>query len=357
MLQRIAAPLVCVWLFTLGCQAQAPEKQAGPGAAGSTVSSGEGAAAVARIGDATITLGELDQWIKDDLFERQTSGRNPVKLYDVRKAALDQMIATRVLEAEAARRNLSVDDLLKAEVEALGEVSDDEVAQFYQDKVAQMDGQTLEQMGPRIRDYLGQVRTQQVAERLVADAQVTVLLERPRVDVAADGPSKGPADAGVTIIEFSDFQCPFCSRALPVLNELMTRYPTQVRVVYRHMPLDRIHPRARAAAEAAACADDQDRFWAFHDLLFANSKTLGDEDLKRFAGEAGLDVAAWEQCVSDGKYKAKVEADIEAARSIGVTGTPAFVINGVLFTGARPVEEFVPLIEAELKRKPSGEAS
>ena len=356
MRERIIAPLAGVFFFMLGCQAQVEQIPA-PAASDTAAASGEGATPVARIGDTTITLDELDQWIKDDLFERQTSGGNPAKLFDLRRPALDQMIATRVLEMEAEQRNLAVDEVIAAEVAALGEVSDEEVAKFYADQIDQMGGQTLEQIGPRIRDYLGQLRTQGVAERLVEKANVTILLDRPKVEVAADGPSKGPADAAVTIIEFSDFQCPFCSRALPVLDELMKRYPNDVRVVYRHMPLDRIHPRSRAAAEASMCAEDQDGFWAFHDLLFANSKTLGDEDLKRFAAEANLDVAAWEACVSGGKFKSKVEADAEAAREIGITGTPAFVINGVLLTGARPVEEFVPLIEAALEQKKSGESS
>jgi len=356
MFRRIIAPMACALLFTLGCQAQV-EKSKPPTASATPAASGEGATPVARIGDVTITLDELDQWIKDDLFDRQTSGRNPAKLFDVRRPALDQMVAQRVLDMEAERRKLAVDEVIAAEIAALGEVSDDEVAQFYADQIDQMGGQTLEQIGPRIREYLGQIRTQSVAEGLVKNANVTILLERPKVQVAADGPAKGPADAAVTIIEFSDFQCPLCSRALPVLDELMKRYPNDLRIVYRHMPLDRIHPRSRAAAEASLCAEEQNGFWAFHDLLFANPKTLEDEDLKRFAAEAKLDVAAWEECVSGGKFKSKVEADVEAARGIGVTGTPAFVINGVLLSGARPVEDFVPVIEAALKEQKGGESS
>jgi protein-disulfide isomerase len=356
MFRRIFAPMACALLFTLGCQAQVEGSKA-PAASDPPAASGEGSTPVARIGDVTITLDELDEWIKNDLFDRQTAGRNPAKLFDVRRPALDQLIAQRVLDREAERRNLAVDEVIAAEVAALGEVSDEEVAQFYADQVDQMGGQTLEQIGPRIREYLGQVRTQSVAERLVENAGVTILLERPKVQVAADGPSKGPADAAVTIIEFSDFQCPFCSRAVPILDDLMKRYPNDVRIVYRHMPLDQIHPRSRAAAEASMCAEEQNGFWAFHDLLFANAKTLEDEDLKRFAAEANLDVPAWEECVSSGKFKSKVDADVEAARGIGVTGTPAFVINGVLLSGARPVEEFVPVIEAALKQEKEGESS
>jgi hypothetical protein len=205
MFSRVLAPLACVLVFTLGCQAK--EKD--------TI--------VARFGDETVTLTELDTWIKDDLFTRQTSGSNPAKLYDLRSQSLDQLITQRILSAEAARRNLTKEELIDAEVAAMGEISDEEVARFYEERIDQMRGQSLEEIAPGIRDYLMRLRAQEVVEKIVNDASVDLLLERPRVDVAADGPSKGPANASVTIIEFSDFQCPFCSRALPVIEEVMAR--------------------------------------------------------------------------------------------------------------------------------------
>jgi protein-disulfide isomerase len=339
MFSRVLAPLACVLVFTLGCQAK--EKD--------TI--------VARFGDETVTLTELDAWIKDDLFTRQTSGSNPAKLYDLRNQSLDQLITQRILSAEAARRNLAEEELIDAEVAAMGEISDEEVARFYEERSDQMGGQSLEEVAPRIRDYLKRLRAQEVVEKIMNDVGVDLLLERPRVDVAADGPSKGPANASVTIIEFSDFQCPFCSRVLPVIEEVMARYPDEVRFVYRHLPLDRIHERARIAAEASLCAHDQDQFWAYHDLLFANTGALGDENLKRFAEELNLDVAAWEQCMAERRFAEKIDADIEAASSIGITGTPAFTINGTMLSGAKPVEEFVSVIESELERLKAPESS
>jgi protein-disulfide isomerase len=356
MVLRIAAPLASVLILILGCQA--PDTGASGSASSlAAVSAGgeEAGTVVAQIGDDAITLGALDQWIKDDLFDRQSGDNNPAKLFDMRRPALDELILERVLEAEAARRNTSVDVVIEADIEARGEITDEEVSEFFAENQEQMGDQELEQIAPRIREYLGQVRGQEVAEALVAVAGVSILLDRPRVEIAGDGPSKGPADATVTIVEFSDFQCPFCSRAIPVVTELLERYPQDVRIVYRHLPLDRIHPRARAAAEASLCADAQDQFWPYHDLLFANSRTLGEEDLKRFAGEANLDVPAFEKCMTDGTFKAKVDEDVEAARAAGITGTPAFIVNGVVLSGAKPVEEFVPLIEAELERAKAAE--
>ena len=351
MLSRVLAPLACVFVFTSGCQAT----DRGSPASGAATS--EEDAIVARFGDETVTLTELDAWIKNDLFERQTSGGNLIKVYDLRNQSLDQMIIEGIISAEAAQRNLTEEEFIDAEVAAMGEVSDEEVAQFYQERIDQMRDQPLEEVAPRIRDYLTQFRAQQVAEKLLNEADVARFLAPPRVDVDADGPSKGPANASVTIIEFSDFQCPFCSRALPVIEELMARYPDDVRLVYRHLPLDRIHSRARITAEASLCAHDQDQFWAYHDLLFANPGAFGDEDLKRFAEELNLDVAAWEQCLAERKFAAEIDADIEAARSVGITGTPAFIINGVILSGAKPVEDFVSVIESELERTKTPESS
>jgi protein-disulfide isomerase len=174
--------------------------------------------------------------------------------------------------------------------------------------------------------------------------------------VAAEGPSLGPAGAPVTIVEFSDFQCPYCARAGGIAKEIQQRYPSQVHFVYRHLPLERIHPNARGAAEASACADAQGRFWDFHDKLFANQRALGAEDLQRYAKELGLDAAAFNQCVKERKFQAQVDRDLadaaaaaEGAGKAGL-GTPSFFVNGILISGAKPPEEFYRLIDAELAR-------
>jgi len=213
-----------------------------------------------------------------------------------------------------------------------------------------MSGLPIEQVSGRIGEYLKQQKSIEVIEKFVLAANAEVLLQQPRVDIAADGPSKGPADAAVTIIEFSDFQCPYCSRALPALEEVMNLYPNDVRIVYRHLPLDNIHPRARVAAEASLCADDQGKFWEYHDVLFANNRALEDEDLRGNAETVGLDIDAFTQCMTEERHAVKVEADLEAGRAVGLSGTPAFFVNGLLLSGARPVEDFVRLIDLELGR-------
>ena len=190
-----------------------------------------------------------------------------------------------------------------------------------------------------------------------------MLLEPPRVTVAAEGPSLGPADAPVTIIEFSDFQCPYCGRAASTVKQIHERYPKQVRIVYRNLPLDSIHPNARPAAEAAACADAQGRFWEFHDRLFANQRALAPEDLQRYAKEIGLDMAAFDQCVKDRKSQAKVDGDLaaanEAASNAGKRGlgTPAFFVNGDPALGREARGRVLPLDRRRARARGSGAGS
>lgn len=352
---RIATLVACTLVFLLGCETrEGTDPDAGVTA--DTAASAE-SEIVARIGDVTISADELDEWIKDDLFNRETSGGNGAKIYEVRSQALARLVQMRVFEAEAARRNTTEDELLAAEIAALGPVTEDEVNAFYQERIDQMSGLPIEQLSERISEYLQQQKGLEVIENLVTAAGVEILLQQPRVEIAADGPSKGPADAAVTIIEFSDFQCPYCSRALPVLQEVMDRYPDDVRLVYRHLPLDGIHPRARVAAEASLCAEDQGKFWEYHDVLFANNRALSDEDLRGNAETIGLDVDAFVQCMTEERFAVKVEADLEAGRAVGLSGTPAFFVNGLLLSGARPVEDFVQLIDSELGRGESADAS
>ena len=216
---------------------------------------------------------------------------------------------------------------------------------------------TLEQMGPQIRQFLTSQRRGEAMASLRKTAVVDVRLDPPRASVAATGPSRGPADAPVTIVEFSDYQCPFCSRAEPTVQEVLRRYPTEVRLVYRHFPLDSIHPRARPASEAAACADQQNQFWSYHEKLFANQRSLGDADLLRYAEEIGLDTEAFESCRQSNEVKQIVSKDQRAGAAAGATGTPAFYINGIHLSGARPIDDFVDVIESELERGGEGGTS
>ncbi len=163
-------------------------------------------------------------------------------------------------------------------------------------------------------------------------------------------PQRGRADAWVTLVEFSDFECPFCGREAPVLTQLLDAYPADVRLVYKHFPLSQ-HPDAVPAALAAECAGDQGKFWEMHDLLFAHQTALGDQDLAGYAAQLGIDVGgAWQLCRSTagGPAAARVQADQALGTSIGLTATPTLVVNGAVYPGAYSLDSYRPVVDAAL---------
>ncbi len=172
-----------------------------------------------------------------------------------------------------------------------------------------------------------------------------------KVDVSVDDdPSKGSKDAEVTIIEFSDFQCPYCARfftqTLPLIDENYIK-TGKVRLVYRDFPLS-FHQNAQKAAEAAECADEQNKFWEYHDLVFKNQGALSIDDLKKYAANLKLDTAKFDACLDSGKYEEEVKKDFADGQKAGVTGTPAFFVNGKPLVGAQPFSAFKEVIDAEL---------
>lgn len=345
---RLVVTSVLLGFLALSCNAPQPQSQSGE-----AKEPGHGQV-VAEVDGRVITLAELEDWIKDDLFKRETADKDASELYQFRAERLDQMIHDELLAAEAKRRNTTSEQLLEQESAPKSEVTEDAVRSFYEANKARMGNATLEQIGPRIRQYLEQeqrVGAQRAfLESLRKSASVDVKLDPPRIEVTAQGPARGPQDAPVTIVEFSDYQCPFCRRAEPVVKQVLERYPDKVRFVFRHFPLDQIHPRARPAAEAAACADEQGKFWEFHEKLFTGEGKLEDADFVKHAAEVGAEQAAFEQCVKERRFKDVVESDLQAGRQAGVSGTPAFFVNGILLSGARPLEAFVQVIDRELAR-------
>ena len=191
------------------------------------------------------------------------------------------------------------------------------------------------------RDYVARLRRGVDFEVRIAPPRLPVNIENAH--------GRGPEDAPVTLVEFSDFQCQFCKRVQPTLEELFEEYDGKLRWVFKDLPLTRIHPGAVRAAEAARCAGEQDKFWEYRDALFELGRVT-DEAHPDVAKSLGLDYAAWETCVDSGKYIAAVEADGAEAAGLGISGTPAFLVNGILISGARPKESFTRIIEAELSR-------
>ncbi len=168
--------------------------------------------------------------------------------------------------------------------------------------------------------------------------------------VLKDAQSDGPANAKVVLVEISDFQCPYCSRHAPTMDQIMKDYAGKVRRVWINFPLSSIHPNAQKAAEAAECAGDQNKFWEMHDKIFENQSALAVDNLKSYAKDLGLNTSKFDSCLDDGKYASKIQQQSQAAQAAGVSGTPGTFVNGELVKGAYPFETFKQLIDAELAK-------
>lgn len=195
-------------------------------------------------------------------------------------------------------------------------------------------------------------QTAQTAGQLsgpIAEAPVTAQPKFVRYDIPADGyPFLGPEDAPITIVEFSDYQCPYCQRwHQQVYEPLLAAYPGKIRFVYRHFPLTSIHPDAFGAAQAVMCAGEQDAYWQYHEMLF-DGGSLGSSIYTQYAQTLRLNMDQFNNCVSGERYRAQIEADSNFAANLGVSSTPTFFINGLAIVGAQPLDVFKQVIDKEL---------
>ena len=347
----------CAIVPALACSApvqQAPAAQA-PAA---QAPAGESDVA-AQIGDRTITVRELDdRWRQD---EPAGHAQAIQQLYDGRKQALDALVAEMLIGQAAAAQNLDPEAFTSAEVaRRVTPVTDGQVLAFFQANQADMQGRGIDVMDPIIRRYLGEQERTAAHELLVAKLgdegpPIRLVLDAPRhrVDVSADDPVLGRADAAVTLVEFSDFQCPFCAAVMPTLKRVRETYGDQVRIVWKHFPLTSIHPQAFGAAQAGQCAQEQGKFWDYHDRLFANQQALQPESLKVYAAAAGLDAAAFNECLDSAKYADHVQAQMDVGTSFGVASTPTVFVNGRPVSGAQPYAVFTKIIDEEIARATS----
>jgi protein-disulfide isomerase len=308
---------------------------------------------VATVGSTSITLAQVDGRALQQSTASFGGMRLSQALYEARRLAINELVEEALLDQTAASRRMDKAQIIEQEITSkVVPPSDDEVTAWYTQNQPRLQGATIDQVRVPIKAYLMQQRTQTVREEymkgLRTNAVISVTLDPPRQVIArADRPAKGPAGAAVEMIEFSDFECPFCLNAFPTVKQVMSTYGDRIRLVYRHFPLPN-HPRARPAAEAAQCAHEQGKFWEYHDRLFGNQGLLGDDDLKQHAAQLGLDAGQFNGCYESKKYTADIDADMRAGSEAGVSGTPAFFINGRVLTGAQPFEAFKQIIDEEL---------
>ena len=312
--------------------------------------------AVATVGGVTLTLDQVDQKALDEPASTFGSMKLSQAIYEARRAAVEEMIGNLLIDQEAKRLNMEGKALYEQEVTGkVKAVSEADVTNWYQANPQRVQGASLDQVRGPIQSMLTQQRVQLARDAyltvLKAKTPVRVTLDPPRASVSAgNSPAKGPTSAPVELIEFADFECPYCLAASPTVKRVLDTYGDQIHFVYRNFPLQN-HPRARPAAEAAQCANEQGQFWAYHDKLFGEPGKLGDADLKQAAATLGLNAAQFNKCVDDRKYRAVIEVDGKAGTDAGVTGTPAFFINGRLLSGAQPFESFKRIIDEEIEAK------
>ena len=292
-----------------------------------------------------MTYGELLNDHKSDFRNFRNSQKTDAHAFETQR--LEASIVQKLVKAAADAKGQSEEDYMKGEVGS-GEVTDEEVKAFAASNPNLKGKEVDENLANRIKAFLGQQKQQRaivaVFEKLKKEAGVEMNLPQPELEkVAFDlagRPTKGKADAKVTIVEFSDFECPFCSRAVEGVEKLVEAYPNDVKVVFMHFPLS-MHPRALPAAIASQCANVQGKFWTFHDELFENQREMSDEKLQAYAEKTGLDVDKFKKCVADPATEAFVKKDMEQGNEAGVQGTPSFFINGEQQQGGVPTVEAV----------------
>lgn len=268
---------------------------------------------------------------------------------------LEGIVRDRLVTTAAGEAGLEPPAWREAEMERLqAELTDEDIDTFFSENEGRIRGER-EELETQVRVYLAQ---QRFVELLEDGHEIEYLLEPYRLSVdPGSGPARGEAEAPVTIVEWSDFECPYCKRVLPTLEQILEENPTDVRLVFRHFPLHAIHPNAQAAAEAAVCAQDQGAFWELHDLMFEEQDTLGVDDLKDKAERAGIDAEAFAACMEAEDTPGRVEADRRAGIAVGVNGTPALFVNGRPLAGAVAYEELAGVVEDELLRTAAREQS
>ena len=312
---------------------------------------------LAEVDGVAITAEEVEKALAAQLTKLEE------QIYNLKRQRIEGLINEKLLAKEAKKRGLSIPALVDAEVTSKVDlITEQEIDNFYQANKAQLKGEE-EKIREQIRAYLQnqkiQARREAFLQSLRSQAKVAVNLKPPpvhRVEVRVEGaPFKGGENAPVTIVKFEDFHCPFCNKVQSTLEQLLARYGEKVKLVHRDFPIDNIHPAARKGHEAARCAHEQGKFWAYHDKLYSNAPKASAEDLMSYAKQVELDLQAFDKCFSSGRHKAAVQKDLEEGSRLGVTGTPTFFINGRLISGAQPLQSFVSVIENELARaKESG---
>jgi protein-disulfide isomerase len=314
-----------------------------------------GSKVVATVGSMKITEAELNDKARPQLAAIES------QVYTVKKRTLDDMIDDYLVDKAAKKAGVSKDAYLKKEVEDKTPApTEQEMKAFYDRNQARI-RQPYDKIKAPLEQYMRRQKVSAQRSELMAqlrkDADVKVMLKAPTVDVstAYSAGSTGPSSAPITIVEFSDYQCPYCQRAEQSVQEVRKKYGDKVRLIYMDFPLP-MHQYALKAAQAARCAGDQGKYWEYHDALFADQSKLDAAGLKATAAKLKLDPKKFDQCTAHDLHMDQIRKSQKEGADVGVDGTPSFVINGRMLSGAQPASEFESVIDEELAQQNVKEA-
>lgn len=307
---------------------------------------------VASMGGEQILEADLVKGIESDLYEAE------LKVYEIKNAKLQAMLLERFMNQDPDKKGLTNDEFLDKHIAKSVKVTDAQVEAFIKERQIPKD-QINPEIKARIVEYLTVESKKVAVDNWIAaktkKTPVEIYIQKPTLPTfevnVGEAPFKGASDAKVTIVEFSDFQCPFCSKGAQVLTAIEKKYGSKVKIAFKHFPLP-FHAQARIAAEASMCANEQDSklFWKMHDAMFADQSKLDKDNLIATAKKAGAKEAEFKACLESGKYKAKVDADVAQGTALGIKSTPTFFINGKLISGAQPLEVFSEVIDGDLAK-------
>lgn len=296
---------------------------------------------------------DLYKGIENDLYEAE------LKVYEIKFNRLNAFVLEKLMEADPKKKGLTNDQFLEKYITKGAKPTDKDVEAFIKERKIPKTHMN-DQMKERIKGFLSMELKKKYIQKWIGEQtknkEVEVYItkpERPVFDVkVGDAPFMGGADAKVTIVEFSDFQCPFCKKGESIMRDLKKKYGNKIKIAFKQFPLP-FHNHAKTAAEASLCAKElggNDKFWALHDAMFNDQSKLDKNSLLDTAMKIGLKKDAFQTCLSSGKFSAKVDQEMEEGKNVGVKSTPTFFVNGKIINGAHPVETFSELIDAELAK-------
>jgi protein-disulfide isomerase len=307
---------------------------------------------VASIGNEKILEKDLEKGIESDLYEAE------MKVYEIKYAKLQGMLLEKFMNQDPDKKGLTNDEFLDKYIAKNIKISDADVEKFIKDRQIPKD-QVNPEIKTRIVEFLTVEAKKSAVDKWISEKTkknpVEIYIQKPTLPMfdvnVGDAPFKGGADAKVTIVEYSDFQCPFCSKGAVILTDLEKKYGNKIKIAFKHYPLP-FHAQARLAAEASMCANEQGSkfFWKMHDAMFADQSKLDKDNLIATAKKAGVKEADFKTCLESAKFKTRVDADVTEGGTLGIKSTPTFFVNGKLISGAQPTEVFSEVIDEELAK-------